>query len=148
MNVEPVDAPDIYLLVGQSNMIGFSGDATKQAFEGGPDEPHPRILQLNVTENLDFDTVNKSAIFTEAEDFTGFDTNVISNNPVVQAEDPLHLPLDPTNTSGKGNELCKSSVAPYQPEYRFSTCSVVRFRLLQKRPRAIGTMECTAKSRR
>jgi len=101
MNVEPINAPDVYLLAGQSNMIGFSGDATKQAFEGGPDEPNPRIQQLNVTENLDFDTETKSAIFTAEEDFTNFDSNVISDNPVVQAEDPLHIPLDPSNTSGK-----------------------------------------------
>ncbi len=101
MNVEPVNAPDIYLLAGQSNMIGFSGDATKQAFEGGPDEPNPRIRQLNVTKNLDFDTENETAIFTQEDDFTAYDSNVISDNPVVQAEDPLHIPLDPNNTSGK-----------------------------------------------
>ena len=51
VDVNPVAAPDVYLLIGQSNMIGFSGDGTRQAFPGGPDEPVDRILQLNVTKN-------------------------------------------------------------------------------------------------
>ncbi len=101
VNIEPVDAPDVYLLAGQSNMIGFSGDATKQAFEGGPDAPNSRIMQLNVTKNLDFDTENEAAIFTTEDAFTDFDSNIIGNNPIVQAEDPLHIPLDPSNVSGK-----------------------------------------------
>ncbi len=101
INIEPVNAPDVYLLAGQSNMIGFSGDATKQAFEGGPDAPNTQIVQLNVTKNLDFDTENEAAIFTEENDFTDLNSNIIVDNPIVVAEDPLHVPLDPNNVSGK-----------------------------------------------
>jgi len=95
INVTPVNAPDIYLLVGQSNMVGFSGDGTKQAGPGGPDEPNPRIRQVNVSKNDQFD------IFTNEAAFNSKSKNVIASNVIVQAEDPLHIPLDPNNTSGK-----------------------------------------------
>ena len=88
--ITPVDAPDVYLLVGQSNMVGFSGDGTRQSYAGGLDEPHPRILQLNVTPN---DGAN---IFNDAEDFS--DPGSIAVSPlIVRAEDPLHVPFDPDN---------------------------------------------------
>lgn len=95
IDIQPVDAPDVYLLVGQSNMVGFSGDGTKLADVGGPDEPNPRILQLNVTKNDQFDIFNTNAAYTAPF------TNVIESNRIVRAEDPLHIPLDPNNTSGK-----------------------------------------------
>jgi len=95
VNISPVDAPDIYLLIGQSNMVGFSGDGTKLAGEGGPDEPHPRILQLNATKN------DQYQVFTNEAAFTSVSSNVINANRIVQAEDPLHVPIDPNNTSGK-----------------------------------------------
>ncbi len=95
INISPVDAPDVYLLIGQSNMVGFSGDGTKLAGPNGPDEPHPRILQLNATKNDQF------GVFTSEADFTSVSSNVIDANRIVQAEDPLHIPLDPNNTSGK-----------------------------------------------
>jgi len=82
VNIQPTDAPDVYLLVGQSNMVGFSGDGTKQASVGGPDEPNPRILQLNVRENDGF------SIFRRAADFTSLSSN-IADPAIVQAEDPL-----------------------------------------------------------
>ena len=94
VQVEPVDAPDIYLLAGQSNMVGFSGDGTKQAQAGGPDEPNSRIYQLNVSKNDQFN------IFTNASDFSSESTNVIAPL-LVTAEDPLHIPYDPSNNSGK-----------------------------------------------
>jgi len=97
VDVNPVDAPDVYLLVGQSNMIGFSGDGTRQAYEGGPDETNPRILQLNVSKNDQF------TIFTEYEDFIERDSNIVEP-AIVTAEDPLHIPLDPNNTTGKDLE--------------------------------------------
>jgi hypothetical protein len=91
---QPTTAPDIYLLIGQSNMIGFSGDGTKQAFPGGLDEPNPRIKQLNVSKN------DQDNIFLAEDDFSSVDLNAVTPL-VVQAEDPLHIPLDPNNTTGK-----------------------------------------------
>ncbi len=95
LNITPVQAPDVYLLAGQSNMVGFSGDGTKLSNLGGPDEPNPRILQLNVTKNDQWEIFNSESAFVSSS------TNVISEDPIVQAEDPLHIPLDPNNTSGK-----------------------------------------------
>jgi hypothetical protein len=92
-NVQPTDAPDVYLLVGQSNMVGFSGDGTKQAYDGGPDQPDPRVYQLNGREN-------QGNIFSSARDFTSPDQNVV-NPYIVQAEDPLHIPLDPNDEDSK-----------------------------------------------
>ncbi|MFK7853098.1 MAG: sialate O-acetylesterase [Granulosicoccus sp.] len=94
INVEPVDAPDVYLLVGQSNMVGFSGDGTRQAFPGGADEPHPRIKQLNVSKN------DRETLFLTASDFTSSALNIVEPS-IVTAEDPLHIPIDASNTSGK-----------------------------------------------
>jgi len=98
INVQPVDAPDVYLLAGQSNMVGFSGAGTKLANAGGPDEPHPRIYQLNVSKN------NNDMVFIDAEDYSDENVNVINSARIVQAEDPLHVPLDPTNSSGKESD--------------------------------------------
>jgi len=95
VNISPVDAPDVYLLIGQSNMVGFSGDGTKLAGANGPDEPHPRIFQLNATKNDQF------GVFTNEAAFKSISSNVIESNRIVRAEDPLHIPLDPSNTSGK-----------------------------------------------
>ena len=97
VSVQPVDAPDVYLLLGQSNMVGFSGDGTKQAYENGPDEPNPRIKQLNATKN------DRQDIFRVQADFTSATRNVVA--PVITiAEDPLHIPQDDSNTSGKDLE--------------------------------------------
>jgi hypothetical protein len=88
VNVAPTTAPDVYLLVGQSNMVGFSGDGTKEAYPGGPDEPSDRIQQLNVTENDQFN------IFTTSTTFTSSTSNARAPSLVV-AEDPLHVTFDP-----------------------------------------------------
>jgi len=95
LNVEPVNAPDVYLLVGQSNMVGFSGDGTKLSDIGGPDEPHPRIFQLNVTKNDQFE------LFKTASDFRSKTKNVVNAKKIIQAEDPLHVPVDPDNETSK-----------------------------------------------
>jgi len=95
VNVQPVNAPDVYLLAGQSNMVGFSGDGTKLANSGDPDEPHPRIYQLNVTKN--------DSVFSTRSDFIDEGKNVIVANQIVRAEDPLHIPVDPSNTSNKNH---------------------------------------------
>ncbi len=97
VNVEPVDAPDVYLLIGQSNMVGFSGDGTRQPFPGGLDETDPRIRQLNVSKN------DRETIFLTQADFQSPSSNVVAPN-ITTAEDPLHVPLDPSNTSGKDLE--------------------------------------------
>lgn len=95
IDITPVDAPDVYLLLGQSNMVGFSGDGTKLAGIGGPDEPNPRIMQLNVTKNDQYE------VFTNEAAFTSLTSNIIESNRIVQAEDPLHVPVDPSNNSSK-----------------------------------------------
>ncbi len=92
VNIDPVKAPDVYLLIGQSNMVGFSNDGTKLAGPGGPDEPHPRILQLNVSKNDQYDIFSTEASYTSAS------ANIFGDTPIVIAEDPLHVPSDPTNT--------------------------------------------------
>lgn len=97
VNVSPVDAPDVYLLVGQSNMVGFSGDGTRQAYPGGADETNPRIKQLNVSKN------DRAEIFLTRADFISSTKNVVAPG-ITTAEDPLHVPLDPSNTSGKDLE--------------------------------------------
>ncbi|MFK8078885.1 MAG: sialate O-acetylesterase [Granulosicoccus sp.] len=98
VTVEPTSAPDVYLLVGQSNMEGFSGDGTRRSAPGGADEPNPRIKQLNVSKNDDFE------VFRTDEDFTSPLVNVVEPDIVI-ALDPLHLPQDPSNESGKEQEF-------------------------------------------
>ena len=80
--VEPVDAPDVYLLIGQSNMEGYSEIGSKLAGPGEPDEPVERVRQLHVR-------ANNANAFALAEDFTDEAKNVAS--PLfIAAEDPLH----------------------------------------------------------
>ncbi len=91
-NIRPTSLPDIYLLVGQSNMSGFSEDFAKQADPGEPDEPVAAIQQLNVTAN---DTVR----FFSVDQF-GNPAAQVAFPDFVEAEDPLHESRDP-NMSGK-----------------------------------------------
>jgi len=51
LDVEPTAAPDVYLLIGQSNMVGSSEAGAKDVSPGGSDERNERIRQLNVTPN-------------------------------------------------------------------------------------------------
>jgi len=99
VNIEPVKAPDVYLLIGQSNMVGFSNEGTKLAGPGGPDEPNPRILQLNVSKN------NQTDVFNSETAYTSNSTNIFGDIPIVIAEDPLHVPSDPTNTGKDENYI-------------------------------------------
>lgn len=94
VDITPVDAPDVYLLIGQSNMVGFSKDDTREAFAGGLDETNPRIKQLNVSGN------DEVEIFLEQADFTSSAANV-GPPEIATAEDPLHVQLDPDNVDGK-----------------------------------------------
>jgi len=87
VNVKPVDRDDVYLLVGQSNMIGFGGDGTKDASPGGPDEVNERIKQFNVTRNSEFD------VFLKNDDYTDINKN-FRDPRITNAIDPLHIPVD------------------------------------------------------
>ncbi|ASJ72933.1 sialate O-acetylesterase [Granulosicoccus antarcticus] len=94
--VTPTNRPDVYLLVGQSNMVGFSEDASKLASTGGLDAPNARIKQLNVTGN---DGEN----FATAADFTTAASVFNEGMPVSPAVDPLHDGYD-TNIEGKSGQ--------------------------------------------
>lgn len=93
VNVKPTSAPDVYLLAGQSNMIGFSGDGTRDVGPGGEDEPNERVKQLNVSMNNSFD------VFTDESTFTSAESNIVDPD-IVTALDPLHVPQD-ANTGAK-----------------------------------------------
>lgn len=96
LRVIPTAKPDIYLLVGQSNMVGFSGDGTKRANAGEPDEPNPRIKQLHVSYNDEWNN------FTDAAAFRSVQANVLSP-AIITAEDPLHEPMN-LQTQSKDND--------------------------------------------
>ena len=97
LNIRPTELPDIYLLVGQSNMVGFSEDFAKQAGPGEIDEPNPDILQLNVT-------ANDSFTFNAIEQFGNPDAQVAFPDFVV-AEDPLHTSRDPSLAGKLGTRV-------------------------------------------
>ena len=84
LDVEPTTAPDVYLLIGQSNMVGSSEAGAKDVSPGGSDERNERIRQLNVTPNT-------GVIFGEKEDFLDESLNAIRPRFIL-AEDPLHDP--------------------------------------------------------
>lgn len=97
IQIQPTNRPDVYLLVGQSNMVGFSENGAKQATAGGADAPVERIKQLNVTGN---DGEN----FAVAADFTN-PANIHNEGlPLTVAVDPLHDGFD-TRIDGKAGEL-------------------------------------------
>jgi len=95
--VEPVEAPDVYLLIGQSNMEGYSELGAKEVGPGGLDASNPRILQLNVTAN---DEQN----FAKASDFTDPLKNVAFPR-FVEAQDPLHQSFEPGKTGKSGERI-------------------------------------------
>ncbi len=84
IDVAPSSAPDVYLLIGQSNMEGYSELGSRQAYEGGLDERNERIKQLNVQPN-------SRSIFFDDNLFRDEQQN-ISTPTFVPAEDPLHEP--------------------------------------------------------
>ncbi len=84
IDVSPTSAPDIYLLIGQSNMEGYSELGSREAYAGGMDERHPRIQQLNVQPN------SRSVFYSDSM-FRDEQSN-ISSPSFVPAEDPLHEP--------------------------------------------------------
>ena len=97
LNIRPSSLPDVYLLIGQSNMEGFSEDFAKQALPGEPDEPIPAIMQLNVTANDAFS-------FPSIGDFGNPDSQVGFPDFVV-AEDPLHTSRDPSLPNKLGTRI-------------------------------------------
>lgn len=84
IDVTPTSAPDVYLLIGQSNMEGYSEVGSRQRYPGGLDERNPRIQQLNVQPN-------SFSVFTNESLFTDEGAN-IRQPAFVPAEDPLHEP--------------------------------------------------------
>lgn len=113
--IQATDAPDVYLLIGQSNMVGFGGDGDKEAGPGQADEPNDRIKQLNVSEN------NEENIFTTAASY--IQTARIAVAPfIVRAEDPLHIPLDlnsmakPQDYIGLGLTFAKTALLDTESE--------------------------------
>ncbi len=95
--VTPVERDDIYLLIGQSNMVGFSEIGAKQAGAGQPDAIDLRIRQLNVT-------ANERSRFVSPADFSSASLNVAAPR-IVPAEDPLHVPVDPDSLSKEGDTI-------------------------------------------
>ena len=87
LDVVPIDAPDVYLLIGQSNMEGASERYIKNSNPGGPDERNSRIMQLNVRQN-------STDIFDQNWKFSDEQSNV-SEPRFIEAEDPLHEPRAP-----------------------------------------------------
>jgi len=84
LDVRPIAAPDIYLLIGQSNMEGTSELGARNTSAGGEDELNPRIRQLNVKQN-DRNLFFEPSLFTN-ENFNTMEPRYIT------AEDPLHEP--------------------------------------------------------
>ena len=95
--VTPVARDDVYLLLGQSNMVGLSEEGAKQAFPGGLDELDLRIRQANVQAN-DIEFYPTPASFTDVG--LNFEEPVI-----VTAEDPLHEPVDESTLSKEGTRI-------------------------------------------
>jgi len=108
VDLTPVQAPNVFLLAGQSNMVGASlssGNAptvedAKNSDPGGLDEPHPKIFKLNVTSNNFND-------FNSTEEFSIVD-KVVLEPRIIQAEDPLHVNGSSGTTIGPGLSFAKS----------------------------------------
>ncbi len=84
VDVTPTTAPDVYLLIGQSNMEGYSEVGSRERFAGGQDERVERIQQLNVQPN-------SRSIFATDGGFVDEGVNAFTPQ-FVPAEDPLHEP--------------------------------------------------------
>lgn len=101
VTIRPTDRPDIYLLIGQSNMVGFSEFGAKDISAGGSDERDPRIQQLNVTAN---DANSANSAFSSPADFAD-PARQIGFPDFVPAEDPLHTSRDPNMSSKVGTRV-------------------------------------------
>ena len=95
--VTPVALDDVYLILGQSNAVGFSEEGAKQSGAGGLDEINLRIRQANVQSN-------DSMLYASAASYT--DTSFNFRTPAfVSAEDPLHDPVDPSTLAKEGTRI-------------------------------------------
>ena len=94
----PTDRPDIYLLAGQSNMVGSSLTDAREAAPGEPDAPDPRILQLDVT-------ANDSDLFPIPASYTDVDAIAVADGRIVEALDPLHDTRDRGKDSKSGTTI-------------------------------------------
>lgn len=95
IDVEPVDAPDVYLLLGQSNMIGSSGDNSRLRNPGEPDAANPRVKKLNIVRNDGFGVFDNDAAYTSPEDN-------FRSPAIVTATDPLHIEPNENDYYGPG----------------------------------------------
>ena len=91
LQVQPTSASDVYLLIGQSNMVGISEEDAKLSAAGEPDAPVDRIRQLNVT-------FNDEDNFSVARDFTDPEKLFNNGDPLTVALDPLHSGLEGDGT--------------------------------------------------
>ncbi len=98
ISIQPTALPDVYLLIGQSNMVGFSEDESKRAEPGEADAPDERIRQLNVTGN-------DRGHFESATDFTDPDSIHVTGMPLTVALDPLHDGFDSTLGGKAGQRI-------------------------------------------
>jgi len=96
LNLQPTDLADVYLLIGQSNMVGSSEVNAKQI--DGDDATVERIRQLNVTGN-DQQNFKVEASFTD-------DNAIAAASPrYPKAEDPLHNGYDTSNQGKSGTRI-------------------------------------------
>lgn len=95
--VKPVARDDVYLIIGQSNAVGFSEEGARDSGAGGLDEPNLRIRQANVQSN-------DSKLYPNSGSYT--DTATDFRSPAfVTALDPLHEPVDPDTLSKEGTRI-------------------------------------------
>ncbi|MFK7861062.1 MAG: sialate O-acetylesterase [Granulosicoccus sp.] len=108
LDIKPIEVPDIYLLIGQSNMVGRTGDNTREATAGGRDDTNPRIRQLNVSRN-------DPSLFQSLADFSEPENAAIVPR-YITAQDPLHQPLKSGrdiksgSTIGPGLSFAKAAI--------------------------------------
>ncbi len=83
LEIAPTPRADVYLLVGQSNMVGFSEDFAKASDPGEPDAPNNRIQQLNVSGNGVENFSTRASFINENE-------IAVPGQLLTVALDPLH----------------------------------------------------------
>lgn len=98
LEIEPTALADVYLLVGQSNMVGFSETDAKQSAPGEADAPNNRIKQLNVTGN-------GTANFSTIASFTNPNAIAVTGEPLTDALDPLHDGFDSRINGKEGTHI-------------------------------------------
>ncbi len=102
LTIHPARNADVYLLVGQDNMAGNSGNGTK---DPTLDTTNKRIYQLNVTPN-------DPTIYPDALAYSSLDYTIVEPH-FYQAEDPLH---DPQNDKGTNIGMGLSFAKVMEPE--------------------------------